>query len=197
MTAAPSFDEFIRRIRSGDQQAATELVRQYEPTVRRVIRFRLGDARLGAAFDSLDVCQSVLGSFFVRAAAGQFDLTNPEQLVKLLATMARNKLASQVRKERAGCRDRRRVVSPREDAPEVAGVEATPSRQCAARELLQQVYRRLTPEERKLAEMRSQGHDWAVIAAETGQNAPALRQRLSRALNRVSQELGLEQFDDE
>src|SRR5437588_7544445 len=100
MSDNPSFADFIRRIRAGDQEAAANLVRQYEPTIRRVVRFRLVDARLGAVLDSMDICQSVLASFFVRTASGQFELDGPEDLVKLLVTMARNKLASQARKER-------------------------------------------------------------------------------------------------
>jgi RNA polymerase sigma-70 factor (ECF subfamily) len=196
MSTTPSFEELIRRIRTGDQEAAAELVRQYEHTVRRVIRFRLGDARLAAAFDSMDVCQSVLGSFFVRAVAGQYELQSPEQLVKLLATMARHKLASQVRKERAGRRDRRRVEATGA-AAEVAAPASSPSRQMAARELLQEVNRRLTQEERQLVELRGQGHDWADIAAQLGVNSATLRQRLSRALGRVTRELGLEESGDE
>jgi hypothetical protein len=33
----------------------------------------------------MDVCQSVLMSFFVRAASGQFDLDRPEDLARVLA----------------------------------------------------------------------------------------------------------------
>jgi hypothetical protein len=72
------------------------------PAIRRVIRFCLVDARFGAAFDSMDICRSVLASFFVRTAAGQFEFHTPDDLVKLLVTMTRNKLASQARKERVG-----------------------------------------------------------------------------------------------
>src|SRR5438067_1285647 len=106
MTDALAFQDLIRRVRAGDQDAAAELVRRYEATVRRVVRFRLVDARLGAAFDSADVCQSVLANFFLRAASGQFELDRPEDLVKLLATMARNRLASEARRQRAARRDR-------------------------------------------------------------------------------------------
>jgi hypothetical protein len=56
----------------------------------------------------MDICQSVLASCFVRATSGAFDLDNPEQLMKLLVTMARNKLASQARKQYAQRRDKRR-----------------------------------------------------------------------------------------
>jgi hypothetical protein len=45
----------------------------------------------------------------VRTAAGQFDLDQPSDLVKLLVVMARRKLAFQVRKERSQRRDNRRL----------------------------------------------------------------------------------------
>src|SRR6516165_1899580 len=68
MAEPATFQDLIRRIRAGDPEAAAELVRRYEPTIRRAVRVRLVDARLGALLDSLDVCQSVLASFFVRSA---------------------------------------------------------------------------------------------------------------------------------
>ena len=46
MIDAPTFDELIRRVRAGDPDAAAELVRNYEPAIRRAVRFRLADARL-------------------------------------------------------------------------------------------------------------------------------------------------------
>jgi RNA polymerase sigma-70 factor (ECF subfamily) len=69
----------MQRIRDGDQQAAVELVGQYELLIRREVRLRLEDRRLYRLFDSMDVCQSVLGGFFLRAAAGRYDLERPEQ----------------------------------------------------------------------------------------------------------------------
>ena len=50
------FRELIRRVRAGEQDAAAELVRQYEPTTRRMVRVRLTDTRLRAMLDSMDVC---------------------------------------------------------------------------------------------------------------------------------------------
>src|SRR5262249_17799191 len=116
MSAENTFEALIRRVRGGDQEAAAELVRLYQPAIRRAVRVRLVDERLHRLLDSMAVCQSVLASFFMRAALGQFDLEKPEQLLKLLATMARNKLASAARKERTQGRDNRRV--------EAAGIDA-------------------------------------------------------------------------
>src|SRR5262249_1510462 len=92
MIDAFTFDARIRRVRAGAQDAATELVGRSEPAIRRAVRFRLADARLGTLLDSMDICQSVLASFFIRAASGQYELQNSGQLLRLLTAMARNKL---------------------------------------------------------------------------------------------------------
>ena len=68
----PDFDKFLAALRSGDERAAAELVRRYEPYLRQVICLRLTDPCLRRVFDSVDICQSVLGEFFVRLADGRF-----------------------------------------------------------------------------------------------------------------------------
>src|SRR4051794_18904956 len=100
-----TFADFLQRIRAGDEQAATELVHRYESAVRVEVRMRLADSRLRQVLDSMDLCQSVLASFFVRAAAGQYALDRPEQLVRLLVTIARNKVAGEARRQHAQRRD--------------------------------------------------------------------------------------------
>jgi|SRR5579864_1870638 len=190
MSETVSFQALMGRVRSGEEDAAAELVRLYEPAVRRAVRFRMADSRLGRAMDSLDVCQSVLGSFFVRAALGQYVLDQPEQLVRLLTTMVRNKLANQVHHERARRRDHRRVAAPDSGAWENLAGGPSPSRQVAARELLEETQRRLTAEERRLLELRQKGGSWEQIATEIGGSPEALRKKLARAVDRVATELG-------
>jgi RNA polymerase sigma-70 factor (ECF subfamily) len=191
-----SFQELIRRVRAGDQGAAAELVQRYEPTIRRVVRFRLTDTRLRTHFDSMDICQSVMASFFVRTAAGDYELDQPEQLLNLLAAMARNKLAEQVRKQTAERRDHRRVGPAGKGQEEFLAREGSPSQQVSAEELLREVQRRLSPDERRLMELRNQGLEWSEIAGRLGGNAEALRKQLSRALDRITCELGIEPGDE-
>src|SRR5438270_2531785 len=105
MAEQNAFAGLIRRVRAGDELAAAELVRRYEPHIRRAIRMQLRDPRLRRALDSVDICQSILANFFVRAASGQFELNTPEQLLKLLITMARNKLATHARQRQVVRRD--------------------------------------------------------------------------------------------
>ncbi len=197
MSDTSAFAEMMCRIRDGDQEAATELVRHYEPTIRRVIRFRLRDTHLKTVLDSMDVCQSVMCSFFLRAAAGQYELEQPEQLVQLLVTMARNKLASRARLELAQRRDRRRVTAAGDQAEQLAAHTETPSQVLVARELLEETYRRLAPEELELVRLRHDGLSWDEIAARLGETSQNLRKRFSRALNRVARELGVDEVNDE
>jgi RNA polymerase sigma factor (sigma-70 family) len=186
------FLEFVRRVRASDHTAAAELVKRYAPAVRRVIRLQLRDSRMRRVLDSTDICQDVLASFFIRAASGQYDLERPVQLLRLLVVMARNKLVSESRTFYV----RRRVrPGPAVDAmlARLAAPETALSSRLAWKDLLQEVRRRLTDEERRLADRRAERLEWSEIAAEVGGSAEALRKRLARALDRVSNQLGLEE----
>jgi RNA polymerase sigma-70 factor (ECF subfamily) len=193
MSDDSSFDDLIRRVRARDEQAAAELVRRYEPAIRVAVRVRLSDPALRRSFDSMDICQSVLANFFVRAAAGQFDLDRPEQLLNLLVVMARNRLSGQVRRQRAARRDYRRVNRDEPDEREWTDPEPKASRVVAGRELLREFWDRLSEPERRLADLRAMGRTWPEIAAEIGGNADALRIGFGRAVDRVTGELRLDE----
>ena len=192
MPAPASFEDLVRRVRAGDQAAAAEVVRRYEPAIRRVVRFRLADARLGRILDSMDVCQSVFASFFVRAAAGQYDLDSPGQLVRLLEAMARHKLLRQVERLRADRRDYARCPEGGFEAGEPADSAPGPYQVAEGRELLAQFLSRLSEGERRLADLRALGRSWKDIAGEVGGNPDALRIQFTRAVNRVARQLGLD-----
>jgi RNA polymerase sigma-70 factor (ECF subfamily) len=185
-----AFPDFIRRIRAGDDQAARELLERYEPVIRCEVRLRLRDPRLYSRFDWTDICQSVMASFFLRAASGEYDLQQPEQLLRLLVVMTRHKLANQVRRHRAGMRDCRRLEGGDPAYLDRRSASApSPSRLVAGRELLAEFRRRLSEEERLLADLRADGCEWTEIAARLGGTAEARRKQLARAIDRVERQL--------
>jgi DNA-directed RNA polymerase specialized sigma24 family protein len=188
----PEFASFLERLRRGDPAAAVELVRRYEGAIRTQIRLRLTDVRVSRLLDSVDVCQSVMASFFVRAAAGEYDLAHPEQLFRLLVVMARHKLSHAIRRERAQRRGGDTARAEGVALESIAG-GAEPSTLAAGRELLAEVRRRMTDDERAVADARGEGRDWAEIAGTLGGTADGRRKQLSRALDRVSKELGLDE----
>ena len=129
----------------------------------------------------MDICQSVFAIFFVRVAAGEYDLKEPDDLIKLLLTMTRNKLAEKMRHQHRLRRDSRRTVG---------GRDPTPSSVIAGKE---QARRRLSEEECQLVELRGQGLSWEEVAASVGGTAGARRNQLARALDRIAQELRLDE----
>lgn len=187
------FRELIRRVRAGDGQAAAELVRLYEPAIRRAARVRLVDSRLRRLFDSMDISQSVFASFFVRAAVGQYELDRPDHLLRLLVTMSRKKLAAHARAEAAARRDYRRLSG--DDVSRAATTDSAPGERLAVHDLVRAFRERLSDEERRLADLRVQGQSWDQIAASRGGSADALRKRLARAVERIARDLGLDEFD--
>jgi RNA polymerase sigma factor (sigma-70 family) len=182
---ALSFRELVQRVRERDQDAAAELVRRYEPAIRVAVRVRLTDPLLRRLLDSVDICQSVLGDFFVHIADGRFELERPEQLVALLATMARNKVTNQALRQRAARRDQRRVAPGGLD-PEVADPGPDPSDLAEQRDLCLFVQDHLPPAEREIARLRGEGYEWAEIAEAVGATPDAVRVRLNRALGRLA-----------
>jgi RNA polymerase sigma-70 factor (ECF subfamily) len=194
MSPTATFAEFLRRIRRGDEHAAVELVRRYEPLIRREVRLGISDSRLNRAFDSIDVCQSVLASFFVRAATGQYDLESPEQLVQLLMSMARNKLASLARREHRLRRDSRRVAETQPEVLEdVVDDEDSPSEIVLRRELVERMRAELSDDERQIADLRVEGLGWVEVAERLGGSAQARRMQLARGIERAAEHLGLEE----
>jgi RNA polymerase sigma factor (sigma-70 family) len=197
VTDGGSLDNLFRRVRAGDQQAAGELVRRYEPALRRLVRLRLRDRQLRRLLDSADVCQAVLLHFFVRVAAGEYECYTPDEVLKLLATMARHQLVNLAAREQAGKRDYRRLAAVPADECALAARGASPSQHVAAEELWHEARRLLAPDEWQLLELRQQGHAWGAIARLVGGSPEALRKQLARALARVTRELGLDGASDD
>jgi RNA polymerase sigma-70 factor (ECF subfamily) len=188
-----AFDELMSRVQAGDPDAAAELVRHYEPDIRLEIRVRLRvqDGRVRRMLDSMDIAQSVLASFFAGVAVGRIAPRHPQQLLGLLVTMARNKLLSQVRHQRRQRRDARRGESFDAAVHDVAAGGESPSQIVANRELLGEFRKRLSVEERQLADLRGDGQPWTAVAAALGGTAEGRRKQLERAFTRILRELDL------
>ena len=193
MTENP-FIALIERARKGDAEAASQLVAEYESQIRRVARARISNPVWRREFDSLDICQSVLASFFTGLALGQYEVDSPEQLVKLLAAIARHKTINRIERQRAAKRDVRRNVGVDAAEMDIAQHEQSPSQVVAVRELLGQLTARLTPDELDIVEQRAEGRSWQELSQQYRSAPDALRVRHRRALTRVRTELG---WDDD
>jgi RNA polymerase sigma factor (sigma-70 family) len=193
MKKGSSFTALLEQVRNGDQEAASQLVEEFAPVVRRELRFRLRDNRARLELDSMDISQSVLSNFFVRVATRQYDLNEPVDLVKLLATMTRNKVAEKLRNQHRQRRDSRRTVLGVEGMA-LASADPTPSRVLAGKEILELVRRSLSGEERRLVDLRAQGLSWEEIADSLGGSADARRKQMARAIDEIVHKLGLGEY---
>jgi hypothetical protein len=61
--------------------------------------------------------------------------------------------------------------------------------------LLHSLQQRLTPEDRQLADLRAQGREWPDIAVQLGGTPSGRRKQLTRAVDRVARELGLDETE--
>ena len=154
MDSPVDFADLMRQVRAGDAEAAAKLIQHYDAELRIIARVRLNDPGLRRVMDSMDICQSVLANFFVRVSHGQFELDSPEQLLKLLASMIRNKVTDHARRQKADRRDFRRTAGADAYEVDVAGSQETPSQIMSAKELAQACHERFTSDERDLIEQR-------------------------------------------
>lgn len=184
--------ELMARVRRGDQDAATELVRQYETELRRFVRYRLTDPRVRKLIDSVDVTQSVFANLFVGLAEGRIDVGSPGQLIRLLTTMASNKLYDHHRRAHAAKRDAPggRTMARWPEAT-VAASGPSPEDPTESRDFVDAFRSRLGPEGRMLLDWRMEGQGWDEIARQVQASPDAIRKRFSRAIDRVAGEMGL------
>jgi len=190
------FEDLLQRVRAGDDAATTEIFREYQADVKMILRALMRAEWIRRGADPSDIYQSVMASFFIRAALGQYDISGPDQLKALLMTIAKNKVADLARKP-----------GPRASVVPVGGCglsgidpadpAKSPASQVMWKELVQKIRDRFTDAERRVSDLRMMGHSWEEVAAELGERADTVRMRLERALKRISRELNFEElFDD-
>src|SRR5262245_6060801 len=155
--------ELMARWRAGDQQAAGELFRRYAERLLALARTRLS-ARLARHVDPEDVVQSAYRSFFAGAQAGRYVLRRSGDLWRLLVAITLHKLQHQVERLTAGKRTIMREC-PTGGESSLFGLEGkllarepTPLEAAALADTLEQVFRGLEPLQRRMVELRLQGH---------------------------------------
>ena len=95
------FEDLIALAGKGDEAAAQELLRCFEPHVRRIVRRRLPRV-MRPKYGSVDFVQSVWKSFFPRLRNGELSFRTPEQLSQFLTQVASNKVVTEFRRRVAG-----------------------------------------------------------------------------------------------
>jgi tRNA A-37 threonylcarbamoyl transferase component Bud32/DNA-directed RNA polymerase specialized sigma24 family protein len=179
MTDTPSAELLARYHRRHDEAAAEELFRRYAGRLTALARSRLSQA-LAARVDAEDVVQSAYRSFFLLARDGEVLLRESGDLWRLLVRITLRKVYRSARRHSADCRSVGRE-HPRPDEMEAAALsrEPTPAEAAALADELRGVLAPLGAAQRRMVEMRLQGHEVEVIAAQVRRSARTVRRILA------------------
>ncbi len=184
--ATLDFGVLIERARLGEAAALAELIQRYEPEVRLVARVLLGRA-MRATLDSVDLVQSVHESLLTGLRQNKFDLSSPQQLLGLAVTMVRNKVARHWRRIQRQHRLEAETSTGRLDEAVTALADpgSDPAELAEYQEAVERVCDRLEGLDRRLIELRLEGHSTSEVAKRLGLDPDVLRVRLSRLRRRL------------
>jgi RNA polymerase sigma-70 factor (ECF subfamily) len=181
---ATSDASLLRRFRSGDDDAATELYLRYAQRLQALARANTPDL-LATRFDPEDVVQSVFRTFFRRATEGFFDVPPGEELWQLLLVIALNKVRALGKYHRRQKRDIRQTVgSPfLDDARHLDDEMSLRILSMVVEEALQQ----LPPLQQQIVMMRIKGHEVSEIADATQRCTRTVERVLKRFRQRIAE----------
>jgi RNA polymerase sigma-70 factor, ECF subfamily len=173
----PSDHSLLRRLRGGDQDAATRLYMRYAHRLLALAR-KNRSAELASRVDAEDIVQSVFRIFFRGAATGHYDVPRGEDLWKVLLVIALNKIRGERVFHRAAKRDARLTTGG--GAVAGAGASRADDPEAFLEVVVAEALGRLPPQHRGMVELRIQGFEVAEIADRVG--------RSKRTVERVLQE---------
>jgi len=162
-----TFRQLMEDVRGGSQEAAWELVRQYGPHVHRFVRRSLNH-RLRSKFDSLDFVQVVWASLF-RVPDKLLSLERPEELIALLATLAKHKVLNEARRRLQSIKYNVAREIPLENSRGGGEIESparvpSPSAIAIAKEQWERLLSVQNEKVRSIVRLRLQGNSFVEIA---------------------------------
>ena len=180
MSADP-IDILLGKLSAGDEAAAEQVFRTYEPYLRMVIRRQLSP-RLQAKFDSIDVVQSLWADLVEGFRERQWHFENANQLRAFLLTAARNRFNDRYREHRRSL-ELEQPISANGKSEPFASDDPTPSEVVQAHDVWEHLLEICPPEHRRLLELKRQGASLEDLVAQTGMHEGSIR-RILRMLGR-------------
>jgi RNA polymerase sigma factor (sigma-70 family) len=193
MTASPdALTSLEARVRLGDEEALAELLRQYEPEVRRAARYLLGRL-MRPGLDSVDLVQSVYVALLEGLRDKRYYLSNSQQFLGLANKIVRGKVARHWRKvQHQFPLDAEALETGAAGAGGTAeSVETDPAEQVEYDDTVAHLFGFLNEAERQVVELRLLGCSTAEVARRLSLDPDVLRVRLSRLRRRLREEKAL------
>jgi RNA polymerase sigma-70 factor (ECF subfamily) len=170
----------VQRCQRGHEDAPSLLHLRYAERLRALAAKKMSSG-LARRVDAEDVVQSVFRTFFRRAAEGQYQVPEGEEIWKLLLVIALNKIRDLGDFHRAARRDMRRTA---DGATYDQAIESESGQDDSAltilRLVIDEVLETLPPTHRPIIELRIEGYEMAEISERT--------RRSKRTVERVVQE---------
>jgi RNA polymerase sigma-70 factor (ECF subfamily) len=180
--------------RAGSETAARELFDRYVERLMLLARRRIG-SRMAARIDPEDVVQSVFRTFFCRLKEDRFQIGGEDDLCKLLVRITVHKTLRQVAFHRAAKRDPAQEAGHGVQAGEmllqVMDEEPSAETVVAFLDQFEHLLDQLAPADRRILELRFQGHSTEDIARELGLYDRKIRRVLERVRAVAEEEGGL------
>ena len=170
----------IRRLRTGSQDAATQLYMRYAKRLHG-LSFAKCSRDLAARFDSDDIVQSVFRTFFRRVGKGDYDVPDGEDLWKLFLVIGLNKIKTISTFNRAAKRDVRATMGSNQlELASDATLGTDEISLSILRMSIDEMLEDLTQSHREIIHLRIEGYEVAEIAERVG--------RSKRSVERILQE---------
>ncbi len=178
--------QLIRLLSEGDEAAASEVFRTYEPYLRMVVRQRIRP-KFRPKFDSVDIVQSVWVDVLDHLRQGVRRFDSPAHLKNFLVRATLNRFIDRLRSNRRAVDIERSIAS---DAVGTVPETRTPppSQVEEAEELWNRMLELCPPAHRELLRLRRQGLAATEIGARTGLNPGSVRRILAQLASRIAQE---------
>lgn len=182
----------LRRIRGGEEDAATTFYLRYAERLQAVAKSQTS-ANLASRFDPEDVVQSVFRTFFRRATEGEYDVPEGEELWKLLLIISLNKIRALAAFHKAAKRDVATTVaiSPGDRLHGDAGADQEQAL-CVLEMIIDEALADLPEVQREIIRLRIEGHGVEEISASTKRS----KRSVERALQQFRSRLGRLLFEE-
>lgn len=175
----------LRRFRSGEQEAATEIYVRYARRLQALAAKQTG-ADLAPRFDPEDVVQSVFRTFFRRASAGYYEAPAGEELWRLLLVLSLHKVRDLAVYHRAQKRDVSRTWSVEShDAPTGGPTGDDQLAYDSLRLVVSELISDLPESNREIIQLRIDGHEVEEIAKQTGRAKRTVERTLQQFRDRL------------
>jgi RNA polymerase sigma factor (sigma-70 family) len=187
MEPGPDLTSLLQRALGGDHAAAEEIVRTYGRGMLRAVRNKLTE-QLRPGFDSNDFTQAAWLALLEKRIEGKAQFVDAKALGAFLALVSERKVQETARRENSqkrGGKRRQRLDSEMAQTGAMANEDPTPSQQAVATEAWQRLVENLSERDRRILELRYQGHTKVEIGELLGIAESTVRYVLEKVFEKA------------